>query len=132
MSTRSAIFLFLSLLVAGGPSFSQYSLRTGRRPIPKSHPRLFGSAEQILQLSRAKPALWSAVLKAADGGNPPAALKARTRGFASLVTSDPRFARAAIAEAQKIVAKGLSTDHVEFAQRMWPVAETYDASHAWL
>src|SRR6185295_3005425 len=107
-------------------------LRAGRRAIPKSHPRLFGSADQILQLSRAKAGLWAPVLKAAETGNPPAPIKARTRGFASLVTNDPRFARAAIADAQKIIAKGLSTEHVEFEQRMWPVAETYDACFPWL
>src|SRR5262245_62134535 len=125
MTLRIGISLVLAFLLAAGPTFSQESARSGRRPIPKGHPRLFGSAEQILQLSRAKPGLWAAVLKAAESGSPPAPLKARTRGFASLVTNDSKFARAAIADALKIVAKGVSTEHVEFEQRMWPVAETF-------
>ncbi|HVE40145.1 MAG TPA: heparinase II/III family protein [Planctomycetota bacterium] len=132
MSQRGIIVVLLALLAGGGSSLSQESLRPSRHAIPKGHPRLFGSAEQILQLSRAKPGPWNAVLKAAESGSPPMALRARTRGFASLVTNDPKFARAAIADAQKIVAKGISTEHVEFEQRMWPVAETYDACFAWL
>jgi hypothetical protein len=100
--------------------------------IPKTHPRLFGPGERIAQLSKERPALWSAVLKAAETGSPPAAIRARTRGFASLVSGNPAYARAAIADARKIVEKGLSTEHVEFEQRMWPVAETYDACFAWL
>src|SRR5688572_26916801 len=115
---------------SGNELSRRHSLRSGDPR--RRQPRLFGSAEQILLMSRAKPGLWSAVLRAAENGSPPAALRARTRGFASLVTNDPRFARAAIADALKIVAKGLSTEHVEFEQRMWPVAETYDACCPWL
>jgi len=100
MPQRSSIVVLLALLVGGGSSYSQESLRPSRHAIPKGHPGLFGSAEQILQLSRAKPALWNAVLKAAETGSPPAALRARTRGFASLVTNDPKHARAAIADVQ--------------------------------
>lgn len=125
-----ALILFAVLL--SGVAFPQDSVKPGKRPIPRAHPRLFGSAEQILQMSRAKPTLWAAVLRAAETGAPPLALRGRTRGFASLVTSDPKHARAAVADAMKIVAKGISTDHVEFEQRMWPVAETYDACFAWL
>lgn len=102
------------------------------RTLSKAHPRLFGPAEQIAQLAKARPGLWAAVLKAAETGSPPAPLRARTRGFASLVTNDPAHARAAIADARKIVEKGISTEHVEFEQRMWPVAEAYDACFAWL
>jgi hypothetical protein len=127
------IFLFLLTLGIGSISSSQEALRTrASHPIPKSHPRLFGGQEQILQLARSRPAIWATVLKVAESGNPPAGLKARTRGFASIVTGEPRFARAAIAEALKIVASGLSTEHVEFEQRMWPVAETFDSCFAWL
>ncbi len=128
-----ALFLGVALL-CGVPSHSQELAKPARgaRPIPKAHPRLFGSAEQISLLGRARPALSSAVVKMAEAGNPPAALKARTRGFASILTGDAKFARAAIADAQKIVAKGLTTDHVEFANRMWPVAETFDACFTWL
>src|SRR6185503_20853273 len=129
MSQRGIVVVVLALLIAS-PSQSQESVR--RHAISKTHPRLFGSAEQILQLSRAKPGPWAAVVRAADSGNGMHALKARSRGFASLVANDPKFARAAIADAQKIIAKGLSTEHVEFEQRMWPVAETYDACFAWL
>jgi len=132
MNQRSGVVFFLALLVGAPPTLPQDSARPSRHAIPKSHPRLFGSAEQILTLSRAKPGHWAAVLKSAESGSPPAALRARTRGYASLVTNDSKFARAAIADAQKIVAKGLSTEHVEFEQRMWPVAETYDACYPWL
>src|SRR5262245_25281015 len=121
MSKRSAVSFFLAALLAAGPTLSQES-KPGRRAIPKSHPRLFGSAEQILLLSKSKPGPWAAVLKSAETGAPPAPLRARTRGFASLGTNDPKYARAAIADALKIVAKGISTEHVEFEQRMWPVA----------
>lgn len=129
---RGAVVLTLALLLAATPTFSQDAPKSGKRAIPKGHPRLFGSADQILQLSKARPSAWAAVLKAAETGAPPPALRARTRGFASIVTGDPRHARAAIADALKIVAKGISTEHVEFEQRMWPVAETYDACFAWL
>src|SRR5437016_2230908 len=106
MNQRGVVVFLLALLVGGGSSLSQESVKPSRHAIPKSHPRLFGSSEQILQLSRLKPAIWAVVLKAAESGSPPAALRARTRGFASLVTTDPKFARAAIADAQKIIAKG--------------------------
>jgi hypothetical protein len=132
MKNRSVVVAVLALLVAGGTSVSQDAVKTSRHSIPKPHPRLFGSAEQILQLSRSKPGPWAAVLKAAESGSPPAPLRSRTRGFASLVSNDSKYARAAIADAQKIIAKGLSTEHVEFEQRMWPVAETYDACFPWL
>ena len=131
MIQRIGILFSLALLAAAGPTFSQ-DTKAGRRPIPKNHPRLFGSAEQILQLSKAKPGLWAAVLRSAENGSPPPYLRSRTRGFASLVTNDSKFARAAIADALKIVAKGISTEHVEFEQRMWPVAETFDACFPWL
>ena len=131
MSKHLGISFFLAALLAAGPTLSQES-KSGRRAIPKPHPRLFGSAEQILTLSRSKPGPWAAVLKSAETGAPPAPIRARTRGFASLVTNDPKYARAAIADALKIVAKGVSTEHVEFEQRMWPVAETFDACFAWL
>ncbi len=123
------VILFLAL-VAGG-AFAQ-DAKPKARALSKSHPRLFGPAEALAQLARAKPGLWAAVLKAAESGSPPAPLRARTRGFASLVTQDPAFARAAVADARKIVEKGISTEHVEFEQRMWPVAETYDACFPWL
>jgi hypothetical protein len=131
MAQRIAVFFFLPFLLAVGSTYSQES-RSGRRSIPKGHPRLFGSGEQILALSKGKPGLWAAVLKSAENGAPPAPIRARTRGFASLVTNDSKHARAAIADALKIVAKGISTEHVEFEQRMWPVAETFDACFAWL
>ncbi|HEX7897446.1 MAG TPA: heparinase II/III family protein [Planctomycetota bacterium] len=131
--------VFLAILLSAAPLASQESKIFGTAPdkskakgLPKAHPRLFGPAEQIALLSKARPGLWAAVLKAAETGSPPAPLRARTRGFASLVTNDPAHARAAIADARKIVEKGLSTEHVEFEQRMWPVAETYDACFPWL
>src|SRR6185295_20400233 len=102
---RAFAIALVAFLLAVRPSFSQDPPKAGRRPLPKAHPRLFGSAEQIQQLSKARPALWTAVLKAAETGAPPAAIRARTRGFASVVTGDPKFARAAIADALKIVAK---------------------------
>src|SRR5258708_4107616 len=60
MKQRGGLYLLFAVLLAGSPSLSQESVKPARRAIPKSHPRLFGSAEQILQLSRRKPALWSA------------------------------------------------------------------------
>lgn len=129
MNVRVVVLL---VLLAAGSGLAQDSVKPGKRPIPKAHPRLFGSAEQILQLARSKPAIWATVLRSAESGSPTPALRGRIRGFASLVTGDPKHARSAIADALKIVDKGLSTEHVEFEQRMWPVAETYDACFAWL
>ncbi|HYE97633.1 MAG TPA: hypothetical protein VEJ18_01930 [Planctomycetota bacterium] len=121
----STAFVVLALLLQPAPS-------PRSRSLPKEHPRLFGTAEQILGASRAKPALWQPVLRAAQGDGPIAPLRARTRGFASVVTGEPKYARAAIDEAMAIVRKGISVEHVEFEQRMWPVAETFDACFAWL
>jgi hypothetical protein len=114
------------------PIFGSREEKPRGRTLSKAHPRLFGTADVLAQLSKARTALWAATLRAAQDGSPPAPLRARTRGFASLITQDPAFARAAIADARKIVEKGISTEHVEFEQRMWPVAETYDACFAWL
>jgi hypothetical protein len=129
MSYRLVVAALVLLSTTG---LTQESVKSGKRPLPKPHPRLFGSAEQILQLSRAKPGIWATVLRTAENGSPMAALRGRIKGFASLVTNDPKYARSAVADAMKIVAKGISTEHVEFEQRMWPVAETYDACFAWL
>ena len=132
MKHRLVVAVALLVLSADGASYHQESVKAGKRPVPKTHPRLFGSAEQVLALSKAKSAIWSTVLRSAESGSPTPALRGRTRGFASLVTGEPKYARSAIADAMKIVAKGISTEHVEFEQRMWPVAETYDACFAWL
>ena len=129
---KSLGVLVLLVLCSGGTAVPQESARPGKRSLPKSHPRLFGSAELIQALAKSKPAIWSAVLRSAESGSPTPALRGRIRGFASVVTGDPKYARSAIADAMKIVAKSLSTEHVEFEQRMWPVAETYDACFAWL
>lgn len=130
MKQRLVAAVAVLLLAASGSSHPQDAVR--KRPLPKTHPRLFGSAEQIQALAKTKPAIWSSVLRSAESGSPTAALRGRIRGFASTVTGEPKYARSAIADAMKIVARGLSTEHVEFEQRMWPVAETYDACFAWL
>jgi len=123
MKHRLIIAVGLFILTAGGSTHPQDSVKpAGKRALPRTHPRLFGSAEQIQALARSKPAVWSAVLRSAENGSPIAALRGRIRGFASQVTGDAKYARSAIADAMKIVAKGISTEHVEFEQRMWPVA----------
>jgi hypothetical protein len=130
--------ILVVLAISGSPAASQDKIfgtasdKAKAKGISKTHPRLFGPGERIAQLAKERPALWSAVLKAVENGGPPAPIRSRGRGFASLVTGNPAPARAAIADARKIVEKGLSTEHVEFEQRMWPVAETYDACFAWL
>lgn len=133
---KSKVILLLALLAGGASAqdkiFGTADKSAKTKALPKAHPRLFGPAEAILQMSKARPRLWNATLKAAKDGSPPAPLRARTRGFASLVTGDASFAKAAIADARKIVEKGISTEHVEFEQRMWPVAETFDACFSWL
>jgi hypothetical protein len=70
MTLRIAVSFVLAFHLAAGPTLSQEPVKSVRRPIPKAHPRLFGPAEQILLLSKAKPALWSAVLRAAENGAP--------------------------------------------------------------
>jgi hypothetical protein len=130
--------VLLAILLSGSPLGAQERIfgtapeKPKTRSLSKAHPRLFGPAELLVQQAKARPDLWAAVLRAAKDGSPPAPLRARTRGFASVVTGDAAFARAAIADARKIVEKGISTEHVEFEQRMWPVAETFDACFAWL
>ena len=62
MNYRAVAFVLVLLSSTG---LTQDSVRSGKRPLPKAHPRLFGSAEQILQLSRAKPGIWATVLRTA-------------------------------------------------------------------
>ncbi|HUR38753.1 MAG TPA: hypothetical protein VM222_04645, partial [Planctomycetota bacterium] len=80
MKHRLVVAVALLVLSADGASFPQESVKPGKRPLPKPHPRLFGSAEQILALSKTKSAIWSTVLRSAESGAPLPALRGRTRG----------------------------------------------------
>jgi hypothetical protein len=91
----------------------------------RNHPRLFGTDAQLKQMALQKPKLWQSVIANVDVDSI-LPLKIRTLGFAYQVTGDKKKAQKAIELAKEVIRKGITTEHVEFETRLWPVAECYD------
>lgn len=122
LPVRAALSIVLLL---GGASAAW-----ARHPVPREHPRLLGSRQELVELSRQRPEAYRRVVEVARGGEADDHSKIISMALVAVIDGDAELARQCKQMAMKYVEGPIRRGHVTFGHDLALSAIAYDLCHA--
>ena len=98
----------------------------GRRPVPRDHPRLFGSRDDLVRLSRERPEAYRRMAEVARAAQVDDHSRVFSCGLVAAVEKDAKLGRQAVDVALKYVNGPIKKGHIPFGSDMAIGAAAYD------
>jgi hypothetical protein len=131
LSRRIHLAVFASILLLCGTSPEVAAAGT-RHEVPKTHPRLLGSRQRLVELSRRRPDAYARMARVAREQEADDHSKMISMALVSAVEQDISLGKKAVEMAMKCVEGPIQKGHTPFAHDLARSAVVYDLCHeAW-